>query len=65
LLVVDASTGAYEAGISENGQTREHALLAYTLGVKHMIVAINKMDNVEEHETRFLEVRKDVKTYLK
>ena len=33
-----------EAGISKEGQTREHALLAFTLGVKQMIVCMNKMD---------------------
>ncbi|CAF4864202.1 unnamed protein product, partial [Rotaria socialis] len=33
VLVVAAGTGEFEAGISKNGQTREHALLAYTLGV--------------------------------
>ena len=32
ILIVAASTGEFEAGISKNGQTREHALLAYTLG---------------------------------
>ena len=40
-------TGEFEAGISKNGQTREHALLAYTLGVKQLIVAVNKMDSTE------------------
>jgi len=34
--------GEFEAGISSNGQTREHALLAYTLGVKQLIVRLNK-----------------------
>ena len=34
--------GEFEAGISANGQTREHALLAYTLGVKQIIVGLNK-----------------------
>jgi len=47
VLIVAASTGEFEAGISKNGQTREHALLAYTLGVKQLIVAVNKMDNTE------------------
>ena len=42
-----AGTGEFEAGISKNGQTREHALLAYTLGVKQMIVGVNKMDTTE------------------
>merc|ERR1712017_20975 len=31
VLIVVAGTGEFEAGISKNGQTREHALLAYTL----------------------------------
>lgn len=47
VLVVAAGTGEFEAGISKNGQTREHALLAYTLGVKQMIVGVNKMDTTE------------------
>lgn len=47
LLIIASGTGEFEAGISENGQTREHGLLAFTLGVKQMIVACNKMDNTE------------------
>lgn len=47
VLIVAAGTGEFEAGISKNGQTREHALLAYTLGVKQMIVGVNKMDTTE------------------
>ena len=38
-------TGEFEAGISKDGQTREHALLAYTLGVRQLIVAVNKMEH--------------------
>ncbi len=47
LLIVACGTGEFEAGISKNGQTREHALLAQTLGVKQLIVACNKMDTTE------------------
>ena len=47
MLIVAAGVGEFEAGISKNGQTREHALLAYTLGVKQLIVGVNKMDNTE------------------
>jgi elongation factor 1-alpha len=67
VLVVAASTGEFEAGISKNGQTREHALLAYTLGVKQIIVAVNKMDNTEPpySEARFNEISKEVTAYVK
>ena len=42
-----SGTGKFKAGISKNGQTREHALLAYTLSIKQLIVACNKMDSTE------------------
>lgn len=47
MLIVAAGTGEFEAGISKEGQTREHALLAYTLGVKQLIVGVNKMDSTQ------------------
>jgi elongation factor 1-alpha len=67
LLVVDASQGGFEAGISKDGQTREHALLAYTLGVKQMIVAVNKMDDttVDYSESRYSDIKAEVSAYLK
>jgi elongation factor 1-alpha len=67
VLVVAAGTGEFEAGISKNGQTREHALLAYTLGVKQLIIAINKMDSTEPpfSQDRFNEIKKEVTTYIK
>jgi len=67
ILVIASGEGEFEAGISKNGQTREHALLAYTLGVKQMIVIVNKMDDksVNYREERFLEIQKEVSGYLK
>jgi len=67
VLIVAAGTGEFETGISKNGQTREHALLAYTLGVKQMICAVNKMDNTEPaySQARFVEIHKEVSAYLK
>uniref|UniRef100_A0A096NN64 Elongation factor 1-alpha n=1 Tax=Papio anubis TaxID=9555 RepID=A0A096NN64_PAPAN len=46
VLIVAAGVGEFEAGISKNGQTREHALLAYTLGVAWQLArGVNKMDS--------------------
>jgi len=67
VLIVAAGTGEFEAGISKNGQTREHVLLCFTLGVKQMIVAVNKMDSTEPKysEERFKEIHKEVTAYVK
>jgi len=67
VLVIDSTSGGFEAGISKDGQTREHALLAYTLGVKQMIVAINKMDDktVKYAQARYEEIKTEVSAYLK
>jgi len=67
VLIVASSTGEFEAGISKNGQTREHALLAFTLGVKQLIVGVNKIDNTEPpySEPRFNEIKKEVEAYVK
>ncbi|KAG0527437.1 hypothetical protein BDA96_06G233400 [Sorghum bicolor] len=42
VLIIESTTGGFEAGISKDGQTCEHALLAFTLGVKQMICCCNK-----------------------
>ncbi|XP_075169856.1 eukaryotic translation elongation factor 1 alpha 1 [Haematobia irritans] len=67
VLIVAAGTGEFEAGISKNGQTREHALLAFTLGVKQLIVGVNKMDSSEPpySEARYEEIKKEVSSYIK
>jgi elongation factor 1-alpha len=67
VLIIAAGTGEFEAGISKNGQTREHALLAYTLGVKQLIVGVNKMDSTEPpySQSRFEEISKEVSNFIK
>jgi len=67
VLIVASGVGEFEAGISKNGQTREHALLAYTLGVKQMIIGVNKMDTTEPpySEARFKEIVSEVSAYIK
>lgn len=65
ILVVASGTGEFEAGIGKDGQTREHALLAYTMGIKQCILAVNKMDSCNWSEDRFNEIKKEVVSYLK
>jgi elongation factor 1-alpha len=67
LLVIASGTGEFEAGIAKNGQTREHALLAFTLGVKQMIVGINKMDDksVNYSQARYDEIKNETSNFLK
>merc|ERR1712029_149568 len=67
VLIIAAGVGEFEAGISKNGQTREHALLAYTLGVKQLIVGVNKMDSTEPPYSgaRFEEIIKEVSGFIK
>jgi len=67
ILIIAAGQGEFEAGISKEGQTREHALLAFTMGVKQMVVCINKMDDksVEWSQKRYDEIKKEVSDYLK
>ena len=67
VLIIDSTPGGFEAGISKDGQTREHALLAYTLGVRQMIVCLNKMDATEPKysQKRYDEIVKEVGNYIK
>ncbi|KAF4572865.1 translation elongation factor EF-1 alpha [Pleurotus pulmonarius] len=65
ILIIAAGTGEFEAGISKDGQTREHALLAFTLGVRQLIVAINKMDTTKWSEDRFNEIIKETSNFIK
>lgn len=66
LLVVSADD-SFEAGMSNEGQTREHALLAKTLGVGHVVVAVSKMDVAEGgawSEQRFNDVQAQILHHL-
>ena len=65
ILVVSGKKGEMEVGIAANGQTREHAYLAQTLGVKQLVVAINKADVYNYSEDRFNECKESVGDLLK
>lgn len=60
ILVVSGKKGEMEVGIAANGQTREHAYLAQTLGVKQVVVAVNKADIYDYSEARFNECKEAI-----
>ena len=57
ILVVDANEGVRE-------QTKRHAYLLHLLGLRQIVVAVNKMDLVNYDEARFKEVSDEVNAYL-
>lgn len=67
VLMISAQAGEFEAGISKEGQTKEHALLSFTLGVKQMIVGINKMDHpsVNWGKDRYDNIKAEASAFLK
>ncbi|KAJ2702949.1 hypothetical protein FB645_004073 [Coemansia sp. IMI 203386] len=64
ILVVDASTGEFESGFDGNGQTREHAILIRSLGVRQLVVAVNKLDVVGWSQDRFDEIAERLLAFL-
>ncbi|NAZ26714.1 MAG: translation elongation factor EF-1 subunit alpha [Thermogladius sp.] len=67
ILVVSARKGEFEAGMSPEGQTREHAILAKTMGIDQLIVAVNKMDATEPpySKERYQQVKETLGKFLK
>lgn len=52
IILVDARHGVQV-------QTRRHSFIAHLLGIKHVVVAINKMDLVDFDQARFEQIRDD------
>eukprot|EP00585_Thalassiosira_rotula_P012557 CAMPEP_0196133180 /NCGR_PEP_ID=MMETSP0910-20130528/2509_1 /TAXON_ID=49265 /ORGANISM="Thalassiosira rotula, Strain GSO102" /LENGTH=600 /DNA_ID=CAMNT_0041392875 /DNA_START=47 /DNA_END=1849 /DNA_ORIENTATION=+ len=67
VLVISARKGEFESGFDKGGQTREHALLAKTLGVSYLVVVINKMDEptVQWKKERYDECISKLRPFLK
>ncbi|KAK3089018.1 hypothetical protein FSP39_000170 [Pinctada imbricata] len=67
VLVISARKGEFETGFERGGQTREHAMLVKTAGVKHLVVVINKMDDptVQWSIDRYNECKEKLVPYLK
>jgi len=67
VLIISARKGEFETGFERGGQTREHALLAKTLGVEKLIIAVNKMDDtsVQWAESRYTDIVTKLSPFLK
>ena len=57
IILVDARTGVIT-------QTRRHSFLVSLLGIKHVVLAVNKMDLVGFSEERFNEIVKEYKQFI-
>ncbi|MHA1557642.1 MAG: GTP-binding protein [Candidatus Heimdallarchaeota archaeon] len=71
VLVISAGRGEIEAGLepgneqTPSGQTLEHTLIASVLGIKDVIVVVNKMDSAKYSEERFNESKSILVAFLK
>jgi bifunctional enzyme CysN/CysC len=57
VLVVDAREGIQE-------QTRRHSYLLHLLGIRQVVVAVNKMDLASFSENRYHQLSQDIRHYL-
>ncbi|TIB65180.1 hypothetical protein E3P78_00705 [Wallemia ichthyophaga] len=64
LLIIDARHGEFEKGFSERGQTREHALLVRSLGVRELGVVVNKIDATGYSQQRFDFITDSLRPFL-
>lgn len=64
ILVINATTGEFETGFENGGQTKEHALLLRSLGVTQLVVAVNKLDTVDWSFERYEEIRNNLTVFL-
>jgi len=67
VLIISARKGEFETGFNRGGQTREHTMLAKTLGLKNIIVVVNKMDDptVEWSKDRYDQIVNELSPFLK
>ena len=56
ILVIDGNISEFERGF-DGGGTKEHAILARSLGVTQVCVAVNKLDLVDWSAHRFNEIK--------
>ncbi|KAA6356451.1 MAG: putative Peptide chain release factor eRF3, partial [Streblomastix strix] len=65
ILIVSAKRGEFETSFQRDGQTREQVIIARTMGIQTLIVAVNKMDDVGWNQERFNEVKSKMEPFLR
>jgi len=63
VLVLSARTGEYESSLK--GQALQHTLIARGIGIQHLIVAINKIDTINNVDEKIDEIKKDFSERIK
>lgn len=65
ILVVSAEEGEFKKGFDKRGQTKQHALYAFAMGISQIVVAVNKMDLIKYDEGKFNEIKDNIFEYLR
>ena len=58
VILIDARKGVLT-------QTRRHSYLAHLIGIRHLVLAVNKMDLVDYNQSRFDEIVADYRLFAK
>lgn len=64
ILTVDCGVDQFENGFNSNGQIVEHCILARTLGISRLIIAMNKLDTIDWYEERFMDIKRELQSFL-
>lgn len=62
VVIIDAAS--FESGFSNNGQTREHLMIAKSLGIERCVIAVNKMDAIQWDQEKFKFIQDQLTEYL-
>jgi len=65
ILVINASGKEFERGFEKDGQTKEHAILARSLGIEQLVVAVNKLDLEEWSKEKFDSIKEELTSFLR
>ena len=57
VILIDARNGIMT-------QSRRHTFIAYLLGIRHFIIAVNKMDLVDFSRDRYEEIKRDILDFI-